>query len=79
MASTTLSEKFQIVIPKEIRESLGLKAGDKLAVWKERDRIEITPFKKIKNPIAFLGSLSAKKHRLSIKQLEKDIETGAAK
>ena len=29
--SVKLSSKFQIVIPKEIRKNLGLKAGDKVA------------------------------------------------
>jgi AbrB family looped-hinge helix DNA binding protein len=32
MAQATLSAKNQIVIPKEAREKLGLKAGDKLIV-----------------------------------------------
>lgn len=32
MAQVTLSSKNQIVIPKEVREKLGLKPGDKIAV-----------------------------------------------
>ena len=32
MAEITLSSKNQIVIPREAREALGLKAGDKLEV-----------------------------------------------
>ncbi len=32
MAEVTLSAKNQIVIPREAREALGLKAGDKLLV-----------------------------------------------
>ena len=32
MAEATLSSKNQIVIPREAREALGLKAGDKLIV-----------------------------------------------
>jgi antitoxin PrlF len=32
MAEVTLSSKNQIVIPREAREALGLKAGDKLLV-----------------------------------------------
>jgi AbrB family looped-hinge helix DNA binding protein len=32
MAEVTLSSKNQIVLPKEAREALGLKAGDKLLV-----------------------------------------------
>lgn len=32
MAEATLSSKNQIVIPKETREALGLKSGDKLVI-----------------------------------------------
>ena len=32
MAETTLSSKNQIVVPKEARQALGLKSGDKLIV-----------------------------------------------
>ncbi len=32
MAEATLSSKNQIVIPREAREALGLKAGDKLLI-----------------------------------------------
>jgi AbrB family looped-hinge helix DNA binding protein len=32
MAEATLSEKNEIVIPREAREALGVKAGDKLLV-----------------------------------------------
>ncbi len=32
MAESTLSSKNQIVIPKEARDALGLKAGDKLLI-----------------------------------------------
>lgn len=39
----TLSPKFQIVIPKEIRENLKLKAGDKFEVFSHLGRIELVP------------------------------------
>ncbi len=41
MAETTLSSKNQIVIPKEAREALGLKPGDKLLVIAHQDRLVV--------------------------------------
>ncbi|BDI06130.1 AbrB/MazE/SpoVT family DNA-binding domain-containing protein [Sphaerotilus microaerophilus] len=39
----TLSPKFQVVIPKHIREAMGLQAGMPLQVLQYGDRIEIVP------------------------------------
>lgn len=44
MATTvTLSSKFQIVIPREAREAMGLSAGDELLVLSKPDRVAIVP------------------------------------
>ena len=43
MAVTTLSSKFQVVIPKDVRERLGLKAGQQLQVFPLPGRIELVP------------------------------------
>ncbi|HWY69063.1 MAG TPA: AbrB/MazE/SpoVT family DNA-binding domain-containing protein [Terriglobales bacterium] len=39
MAEATLSAKNQIVIPREAREALGLKPGDKILVVVRSDRV----------------------------------------
>lgn len=39
MAEATLSTKNQIVIPREAREALGIKAGDKLLVVVRGERV----------------------------------------
>ena len=39
MAESTLSTKNQIVIPKEAREALGVKAGDKLLIVVRGSRV----------------------------------------
>ncbi len=39
MAEATLSSKNQIVIPREAREALGLKAGDKVLVVTRGSRV----------------------------------------
>jgi AbrB family looped-hinge helix DNA binding protein len=45
----TLSPKFQIVIPKEVREQLNLKAGIKLQIFAYQGRIEVIPDERIEN------------------------------
>jgi AbrB family looped-hinge helix DNA binding protein len=39
MATVTLSSKNQIVIPREAREALGVKAGDQLLVVVQGDKV----------------------------------------
>ncbi len=43
MEIVTVSPKFQVVIPQKIRESMGLRAGEKVRMLQHRDRIELIP------------------------------------
>ena len=43
MATVTVSPKYQVVIPKEIRESNGIVAGQKVHMISYRDRIQLVP------------------------------------
>ena len=43
MVAVTVSPKFQVVIPKEIREKMGIKPGQKLQILQFSDRIEFLP------------------------------------
>ncbi len=45
----TLSPKFQVVIPKKVREQLGLKAGLKFQIFAYQGRIEMVPDEPIQN------------------------------
>ena len=58
MTTVTLSPKFQVVIPKEIREELELKPGQKLQIIALEDRIEFVILKKIKDARGFLKGLN---------------------
>ena len=46
MAITSVSAKGQVVIPKKLRDLLGLKPGDKLLVSIEGETIVLKPLKK---------------------------------
>jgi AbrB family looped-hinge helix DNA binding protein len=49
MNTVTVSSKFQVVIPKEIREDVGLKVGTVMEVITYGTRIEFVPIQPIKN------------------------------
>ena len=46
MSSTVLSSKGQLVVPREIRQRLGLSPGDKLECEVQGEALVITPSKK---------------------------------
>ena len=47
MSLLTISPKFQVVIPKKIRETLGLSPGQKLEAILYNERIELIPVRPI--------------------------------
>jgi AbrB family looped-hinge helix DNA binding protein len=57
MATVTISPKFQVVIPKEIRERLGLSPGQKVQTIVFDDRIELIPVRPIKKLRGFLKGI----------------------
>ncbi len=58
MTTVTVSPKFQVVIPKEIREEMELKPGQKLQIIAMGDRIEFIIVKKIKDARGFLKGIN---------------------
>ena len=48
MNLVTVSPKFQVVIPKNIRQSAGIMAGQKLEVFRVGSTIELVPVKEMK-------------------------------
>ncbi|WP_137920529.1 AbrB/MazE/SpoVT family DNA-binding domain-containing protein [Hydrogenophaga sp. 2FB] len=48
MSALTLSPKFQVVIPKHIREAMNLKAGMPMQVVQYGERIEFIPVRPMK-------------------------------
>jgi AbrB family looped-hinge helix DNA binding protein len=49
MNTVTVSSKFQVVIPKETRENIGLKVGTIMEVISYGTRIELIPIQPIRN------------------------------
>jgi AbrB family looped-hinge helix DNA binding protein len=48
MSTVTVSPKFQVVIPKELREQLRLKPGQKLLVYAHHGSLHLVPPKSLK-------------------------------
>ncbi len=57
MQTVTVSPKFQVVIPKEIRESLKLSPGQKVQALLYENRIELIPVRPIKKMRGFLKGI----------------------
>lgn len=57
MTSVTVSPKYQIVIPKEIRESMGIVSGQKVQIMSYDGRIEVIPLKPMKDLKGFLAGI----------------------
>lgn len=49
MDTVTISPKFQVVIPKDIRERLKLKAGQQVQAIAYADRIVLVPVRSVKS------------------------------
>ena len=57
MVSVTVSPKYQIVIPLTVRNSLGIKPGQKVQVIQYGDRVELIPLKPAKQTRGFLRGI----------------------
>jgi len=58
METVTVSPKYQVVIPRSLRESLGIQPGQKLRMIQYGDRIECVPVKSIKDMRGFLKGMN---------------------
>ena len=58
MQTVTVSPKFQVVIPKEIREAMRLRPGQKLKVIEYEGRIELIPDRDIAELRGFLKGIN---------------------
>ncbi len=57
MHTVTVSPKFQVVIPKNIREALKLRPGQKMRVVEYEGRIELIPDRDISELRGFLKGI----------------------
>lgn len=58
MQTVILSPKYQIVIPKEVRESLHLQPGQKMQVIEYDGRVELIPERDIRELRGFIKGIN---------------------
>ena len=63
MEQVNVSPKFQVVIPKPVRESLGIRPGQRLQVLAYGDRIELVPVREIGEMRGFLAGMDSRFER----------------
>ena len=63
MQQVKVSPKFQVVIPKPVRESLRIRPGQRLQVVPYGDRIELVPIRKISEMRGFLAGMDPRFER----------------
>ena len=57
MEQVKVSSKFQVVIPKPVRESLGIRPGQRLQVVPYGARIELVPLRQVSEMRGFLAGM----------------------
>lgn len=63
METVKISPKFQVVIPRRIRNSMHLRPGQKLQVVEYSNRIEFVPIRKIEQLRGFVKGIDTDFHR----------------
>ena len=57
MSIVTISPKFQVVIPKDVREKLDLRPGQKVQAIAYEGRLELIPVRPMKEMRGFLSGI----------------------
>jgi AbrB family looped-hinge helix DNA binding protein len=63
MNAVTVSPKYQVVIPRSVRDQMHIRPGEKLQVISFDDRIELVRTSPIKKMRGFLKGLDSSFHR----------------
>ena len=63
MRAVTVSPKFQVVIPKDVRESMGIISGQKVQMLTYCNRIELIPIKPMSKMKGFLKGIDTEVSR----------------
>ena len=65
MEIVTVSPKYQVVIPRKVREQIGLRPGQVVQVFTYENRIELVPVRPIQDLRGFLPDIDTSVERES--------------
>jgi AbrB family looped-hinge helix DNA binding protein len=76
MAKSRVTDKYQVTVPKEVREKVGLRAGEEVVVEaRERGEIVIRRLQRVKQPLEILvGKKPVFERPVTIDELEERME-----
>lgn len=57
MDTVTISPKYEVVIPEDVRESMHIRPGQKVRVFAYGDRIELVPVRQMREMRGFLKGI----------------------
>jgi len=76
LAKTKVTDKFQVTIPKQIREQIDLKPGEVVIVESlSEEEILLKRFRRVKAPLKVLIGKKPFPHHVPIEELEEKAET----
>ncbi len=76
MPESVVTDKFQVTIPKEVREDLDIKPGEKVIVEKrDADSVVIRRYRRIRQPLKHLIGKKRYHRAVRIEELEEKLES----
>ncbi|MFQ5711684.1 MAG: AbrB/MazE/SpoVT family DNA-binding domain-containing protein [Candidatus Geothermarchaeales archaeon] len=76
MPKTRVTDKFQITIPKKVRQEIGLKPGEVVMVENvSEEEIVVRRFRRIKNPLKVLIGEKPYARRVPVEEIEEKAES----
>ncbi len=63
MSIVTVSAKYQMVIPRDVRDAAGIRPGQKIQVLLHKDRLELVPLKDISELRGFVAGIDTRLDR----------------
>lgn len=76
MPKTKVTSKFQVTIPKEVREKVGVRPGEIVSVESAgEDKIVVRRFRRVKEPLKILVGKTPSVRHVPVEDVEEEAET----